>query len=106
MLRMLVQILVNTLGAGYAASMYGGSPITHAAAGAVGSFITELLGSVFYFGFNDWKSITFASMSAPIVTALSIAINDQLGLTSTYIAIGIGQVLFGVASYYNPLAAR
>lgn len=101
-LKMLVQIAINTLGAGYAASMYNTSPVSHAAAGAVGSFLTELIGSVFYFGFNDWKSFAVNSMSAPLVSGLAIAINDQVGFTTTYIAIGAAQVLYALVAFYNP----
>lgn len=98
----LVQIGINTAGAGYIASMYAGSgTLTHAAAGAVGSFATELIGSFLYFGANDWKKMASASAMAPIVTALSIAVNDQLGLVSTYVAIALGQILFGAATYFS-----
>lgn len=98
---MIIQIAVNTVVAGYAASMYSGSPLTHAAAGAVGSFVAELIGSVFYFGFNDWKMMSVATLSAPIITGLSIALNDQLALTNTYLAIGVGQFIFALASFYR-----
>jgi len=104
-LQKLIQVVINTVGAGYLASMYAGSGvIAHAAAGAVGSMLTEAIGSIFYFGMNDWRSMTVATLTAPVVTGLAIMINDQFGLTTTYIAIGVAQFLYALGSYFNPLA--